>query len=368
MRNKPLTIPHNSLGDNMNMKLNNKGVLDYWFDLAESKLGEDADEMEIAKWRYEHGHMRISEWEEYLARTWEPSQLDTLFTEGINNIPSLKYGYNHLSSVLNMSEDIIATHDTMDGFRKAVEERFSENGNCFNCYYYWYDPGKGRLEKSYVTVFWNGTLKLNGYHSVKWSRKLKSLSSWSHFKYELLLDAYSKGQTGLVLKSHEDYDEVMFMRAVEQNKEIVKAIGEDIKSYPLSKILEMFLPEHDKQNHNCFTGNSGINPNNIRKEIADRVLDICLNEDNIRGLIGESKEESDRLKQKLEKLGFTINFRNPVSTIAMQRLIRSVKEEMDYVGLTQLEIVWGETCIDDEYMEHYVSYRSNNPGAYVTHK
>ena len=350
----------------------NKRFLDFWFDKAECPFDE-SDEENFAKWRFDHGRMNIWEASEHRKMIWEPSELDKLFTEGINQIPSDEEGYSHHVSVWKLDDkDTIAKHEAMEEFREALEKRFSENGNCFNFYYYWWDDDEERYEKRSITAFKSGTLELNGWGEMKWSKHLNSLKFWKHFKYELLLDAYSKGQTGLVLESHEDYDEVMFMRCVEDHKEDIQAIGEEIYSWSIDEIIDEFLPERDKRNL-PFNREVPISSKFIRKEIADRVLSICLNEGNICGLLEESEEETSSLIKELKRMGFIIDFKNPVSSIALRRLISNVKDEARDMGYGKfdrmdLELFWGDIHLTDEYMKHFVSYRSSNCGAYVTHK
>lgn len=347
-------------GDNMVVE-HNKRFLDFWFDKAECPY-EESDEENFTKWRYEHGRMGIWEASEYRKMIWEPSPLDKLFTEGIDSIPSDKEGYYHLVDVWERGDrNTIATHEAMKEFREAMAKRFSENGNSFCFNYYWYNEGEERYDTRDIRAFWSGTMEFPGHKKVKWSEKLESLLYWSDFKYEFLMDAYSKGQTGLVLESHEDYDEVMFMRCVEQNKKEIQEIGEDIYSWTIDDILDEFLPEEDKTNI-PFNRKTPISSKFIRKEIADRVLSICLNENNVCEFIEESKEETSKLIKELKKMGFTINFKHPVSTNAMRCLISHVKDEAESYGIdevthAELSWMWVDTHIDDEYMKHFVSYK-----------
>lgn len=98
--------------------------------------------------------------------------------------------------------------------------------------------------------------------------ELKFIPKWEGFKFERIMEHPGRGLTGLDLEASKWYDEIMFIRMIEQNQEDIKEIGKEyFINYPMPleyKLLEMY-----------DDGFSAINPENIREDVAKKAFEIC---------------------------------------------------------------------------------------------
>ena len=88
------------------------------------------------------------------------------------------------------------------------------------------------------------------------------------FKFERMMNHPGKGMTGIELEESEWYDEIMFIRALEQNKEDVVKNPHALFPVVDKEMIRKLIKDYDD-------GFSKLSDNYIRVHIAKQALDFC---------------------------------------------------------------------------------------------